>query len=167
MALKDYPIPDLDVTMQEAGRVLQLTLHPDLYPQFINTLDQQGDVLQEAQQRLQVSNSGRENWVTEQFKSGILSSAAPLPTSTALPLVLSPSGASKACTQVERATTLLWAVAKLISEPSMVESDVSTESTQQSEVFAASRIPGKKQDEIKVWFFLSFWRLRIFKSSFF
>ena len=153
MALQDYPIPDLDVTMQEAGRVLQLTLNPDLYPQFKNTLGQQRDVLQEVQQRLTVSASGKENWVTEQFKTRLLSCTDPLPTSTALPAVLPPSRARKACTQLERAATLLWAVAKLYSEPSLVEGNVATERTQQSEVFAASRIPGKKHDEIKVCLF--------------
>lgn len=153
MALHDYPIPDLDVTLQEVGRVLQLTLSPDLYPEFKSTLGQQKELLQEAQQKLAAIASGQENWVTAQFKSRLLSCTDPLPTSTALPAVLPPSRANK-CTQLERAASLLWAVAKLYCEPSLVEGDVPTERTQQSEVFAASRIPGREQDEIKVRSFL-------------
>ncbi|XP_029491357.2 choline O-acetyltransferase-like [Oncorhynchus nerka] len=151
MALLDYPIPELDVTLQEAGRVLQLTLSPELYPQFKNTLSQQREVLQEAQKCLAAAASGRENWVTEQFKSRLLSCTDPLPTSTAIPAVLPPSRARKECAQLERAAALLWAVAKMYSEPSLVEGEGQTERTQQSEVFAASRIPGKTQDEIKVY----------------
>lgn len=152
MALLDYPIPALDVTLQEASRVLQLTLSPELYLQFKNTLSQQREVLQEAQNGLAAAASGRENWVTEQFKSRLLSCTDPLPTSTAIPAVLPPSRAKKECAQLERAAALLWAVAKMYSEPSLVEGEGQTERTQQSEVFAASRIPGKTQDEIKVSF---------------
>ncbi|XP_029612966.1 uncharacterized protein LOC115196345 [Salmo trutta] len=151
MALLDYPIPALDVTLQEASRVLQLTLSPELYLQFKNTLSQQREVLQEAQNGLAAAASGRENWVTEQFKSRLLSCTDPLPTSTAIPAVLPPSRAKKECAQLERAAALLWAVAKMYSEPSLVEGEGQTERTQQSEVFAASRIPGKTQDEIKVY----------------
>ncbi|XP_028979124.2 uncharacterized protein LOC105029660 [Esox lucius] len=151
MALLDYPIPKLDVTLKEAGRVLQLTLSPELYLKYKDDLSQQNEVLLEAQKQFVASASGRENWVTEQFKSRLLSCADPLPTSTAVPAVLPPSRAKKDCTQLERAAALLWAVAKMYSEPSLVEGEGPTERTQQSEVFAASRIPGKTQDEIKVY----------------
>ncbi|XP_056143699.1 uncharacterized protein si:ch211-256m1.8 [Lampris incognitus] len=151
MALLDYPIPDLDNTLQEAGRILQLTLSADRYPEFKNTLAQQREVLHKAQQKLGASALGRENWVTEQFKSRLLYCFDPLPTSTALPAVLPTSRANRECTQLERAAALLWAVAKLYSEPMLVEGNEPTERTQQSEVFAACRIPGKEQDEIKVY----------------
>ena len=150
MALHDYPIPDLDTTLQEAGRVLQLTLSPDLYMQYKNALSQQREILQEAQRKLSDAGSGRENWVTEQFKSRLLSCSDPLPTSTAIPTVLPQSRAWKDDTHLGRAAALVWAMAKLYSEPWLVERDVPMERTQQSEVFAASRLPGKKQDEIKV-----------------
>lgn len=150
MTLRDYPVPELDVTLQEVSRVLQLTLSPDLYPEFRSTLEQQREVLQEAQQRMAAFAAGRENWVTEQFKRGLLSCSDPLPTSTALPVVLLPSQA-KQCTQLGRAAALLWAAAKLYSEPLLLEGNVPMEHTQQSEVFAASRIPGRNQDEIKVY----------------
>ncbi|KAF7651410.1 hypothetical protein LDENG_00111460 [Lucifuga dentata] len=150
MILLDYPIPDLEVTLQEVSRVLQLTLSPDLYPEFKLTLEQQRGLLQDIQHKLASSAAGRENWVTEQFKNALLSCADPLPTSTALPVVLLPSKAKK-CSQVERAAALLWAVAKLYSEPSLLEGDVPMERTQQSEIFAASRIPGRNKDEIKVY----------------
>ncbi|XP_039972890.1 uncharacterized protein LOC120783755 [Xiphias gladius] len=150
MTLLDYPVPELDVTLQEVGRVLQLTLSPDLYPEFKIALEQQREHLQEAQQKLATRAAGQENWVTEQFKRGLLSCADPLPTSTALPVVLLPSKA-KRCTQLGRAAALLWAAAKLYSEPLLLEGDVPMERTQQSEVFAASRIPGRNQDQIKVY----------------
>ncbi|CAL8304724.1 unnamed protein product [Merluccius merluccius] len=151
MALLDYPIPELDVTLQEVGRVLQLTLNPDLYPEFKNTLGQQREVLEAAQKKLAASASGGENWVTAQFKSRLLSCSDPLPTSTALPAVFPPTRTRKDCTQLERAAALLWGVAKLYSEPSLVEGDVTTERTQQSEIFAACRLPGTQQDEIKMY----------------
>ncbi|XP_054463323.1 uncharacterized protein si:ch211-256m1.8 [Anoplopoma fimbria] len=150
MTLLNYPVPELDVTLQEVSRVLQLTLGPDLYPEFKSTLEQHRDLLQEAQQKLAAIASGQENWVTEQFKRGLLSCTDPLPTSTALPVVLLPSKANK-CTQLGRAAALLWAAAKLYSEPILLEGNVQMERTQQSEVFAASRIPGRSQDEIKIY----------------
>lgn len=149
MTLLDYPVPELAVTLTEVSRVLQLTLNPDLYSEFKNTLDEQRKLLEEVQQKLAVSAAGQENWVTKQFKRGLLSCADPLPTSTALPVVLLPSTA-KRCSQLGRAAALLWAAAKLYSEPLLLEGDVPMEHTQQSEVFAASRIPGMTQDEIKV-----------------
>ncbi|XP_051244908.1 uncharacterized protein LOC127356886 [Dicentrarchus labrax] len=150
MALLSYPVPELDVTLQEVSRVLQLTLSPDLYPEFKSTLEQQRELLQEAQQKFATIAAGQENWVTEQFKRGLLSCVDPLPTSTALPVVHLPSQ-SKRCTQLGRAAALLWAAAKLHSEPLLLEGNVAMERTQQSEVFAASRIPGRHQDEIKVY----------------
>ncbi|XP_037647958.1 uncharacterized protein LOC119501579 [Sebastes umbrosus] len=150
MALLNYPVPELDVTLQEVSRVLQLTLSPDLYPEFKSTLEQQRELLQEAQQKLAAIASGQENWVTEQFKRGLLSCAEPLPISTALPVVLRSSKAKRS-TQLGRAAALLWAAAKLYSEPLLLEGNVPTERTQQSEVFAATRIPGRSQDEIKVY----------------
>ncbi|XP_037647455.1 uncharacterized protein LOC119501266 [Sebastes umbrosus] len=150
MALLNYPVPTLDVTLQEVSRVLQLTLSPDLYPEFKNTLEQQRELLQEAQQKWSAIAAGQENWVTAQFKRALLSCADPLPTSTTLPVVFLPSKA-KRCTQLGRAAALLWAAAKLYSEPLLLEGNVPTERTQQSEVFAASRIPGRSQDEIKVY----------------
>ncbi|XP_038123518.1 uncharacterized protein LOC119771541 [Cyprinodon tularosa] len=150
MTLVDYPLPQLDTTLQEVSRVLQLTLSPDLYPEFKSTLEKQRNALEEAQKKIEALAAGQENWVTRQFKKGLLSCADPLPTSTALPVVLLPSKA-KGCSQLARAAALLWAAAKLYSEPLLLEGDVPLEDTQQSEVFAASRIPGKSQDEIKVY----------------
>lgn len=149
MNLLDYPIPELDVTLQEVGRVLQLTLSPDLYPEYKNTLEQHKELLQDAQQKLASRAAGQENWVTAQFKRGLLSCADPLPTSTALPVILLPSQA-KRCSQLNRAAALLWAAAKLYSEPLLLEGNVPMERTQQSELFSATRIPGRTQDEIKV-----------------
>ncbi|XP_017563561.2 uncharacterized protein LOC108433477 [Pygocentrus nattereri] len=149
--LLDYPIPELDTTIKEVGRVLQLILSPEEYVQYKNALSQQREALQEAQKKLQVSASGNENWVTEQFKKQLLSCCDPLPTSTAVPSVLSPSKAKGESAQLERASTLLWAAAKLYSEPWLIEGDVPTERTQQSEVFASSRLPGENQDQLKVY----------------
>lgn len=149
MALLSYPVPELDVTLQEVDRVLQLTLSPDSYAEFKKTLDQQRELLLEAQQKLVTRAAGQENWVTEQFKAGLLSCPQPLPTSTALPVVLPPSKA-ETCTQLERAAALLWAAARLYTEPLLLEGNVPMECTQQSEVFAASRIPGRSQDQLKV-----------------
>lgn len=149
MTLLNYPVPGLDVTLQEVARVLQLTLSPDLYPEFKNTLQQQKEHLLEVQKKLATRASGQENWVTEQFKTGLLSCPDPLPTSTVLPVVLLPSKA-KTCTQLGRAAALLWAAAKLYSEPLLLEGNVPMERTQQSEIFSASRIPGRIQDQIKV-----------------
>ncbi|KAL0992483.1 hypothetical protein UPYG_G00093910 [Umbra pygmaea] len=151
MALLDYPIPELDSTLQEAGRVLQLTLSPELYSQYKNTLSEQNHDLLEAQKHLVASVSGRENWVTEQFKTRLLSCVDPLPTSTSIPAVLPASRTKEECSQQERAAALLWAVAKMYSEPSLVEGQAQTERTQQSELFSATRIPGKSHDEIKVY----------------
>ncbi|XP_070836768.1 peroxisomal carnitine O-octanoyltransferase-like [Chaetodon trifascialis] len=150
MALLNFPVPELDVTLQEVSRVLQLTLSPDLYPEFKNSMEQQRGLLREAHQKLATIAAGQENWVTEQFKRSLLSCADPLPTSTALPVVLLPSKA-KRCTQLWRAAALLWAAAKLHSEPLLLEGNVPMERTQQSEIFAASRIPGRSQDEIKLY----------------
>ncbi|KAJ8386125.1 hypothetical protein AAFF_G00177190 [Aldrovandia affinis] len=151
MALLNYPIPELEVTLQEASRVLQLTLGPEKFLQYKDTLRQQKEALQDAHRRLVATASGRENWVTEQFKNRLLSCTDPLPTSTAIPAVLLPSRTKRGDWQVERAAALLWAVAKLYSEPQLVEGDQPTERTQQSEVFAASRLPGKTQDQLKVY----------------
>uniref|UniRef100_A0A146P7J7 Isoaspartyl peptidase/L-asparaginase n=2 Tax=Fundulus heteroclitus TaxID=8078 RepID=A0A146P7J7_FUNHE len=150
MTLPDYPVPELDATLQEVSRVLQLTLSQDLYDEFKSTLEQQRNTLEEAQMKLEAIAVGQENWVTQQFKQGLLSCDDPLPTSTALPVVLLPTKA-KGCSQLERAAALLWAAAKLYSDPLLLEGNIPMEHTQQSEVFAASRIPGKSQDEIKVY----------------
>ncbi|KAM8844366.1 uncharacterized protein AB9W97_022462 [Spinachia spinachia] len=150
MTLLNYPLPDLDDTLQEVSRVLQLTLGPDLYPEFKRTLEQQRDLLEEAHGKLSAWASGQENWVTNQFKRSLLSCTEPLPTSTTLPVVLPPSKEKK-CTQVGRAAALLWAAAKLYSEPLLLQGNVPMERTQQSEVFAATRIPGRSQDEITVY----------------
>ncbi|KAF3846709.1 hypothetical protein F7725_003787 [Dissostichus mawsoni] len=120
MTLLNYPVPELDVTLQEVSRVLQLTLRPDLYPEFKNTLEQQRALLQQAQEQVATRALGKENWVTEQFKRSLLSCYDPLPTSTALPVVLLPPKA-KGCTQLGRAAALLWAAAKLYSEPKLLE----------------------------------------------
>lgn len=149
MALLNYPDPELDATLNEVSRVLQLTLSPDLYLEFKSTLEQQRKVLEETQQKLKVFIAGKENWVTEQFKRGLLSCADPLPTSTALPVIFLPSKARET-TQLGRAAALLWAAAKLYSEPLLLEGNIPMEHTQQSELFAATRIPGRNQDEIKV-----------------
>ena len=151
MALLDFPIPELDVTLREVGRVLQLTLPPDLYPEFRRTLGQQRGPLEAAQRHLAASAAGRENWVTEQFKSRLLACSDPLPTSTALPAVFPPRGAGRPATQLERAAALLWGVAKLHSQPSLVAEDAAaTERTQQAQIFAACRLPGPQHDDIKV-----------------
>ncbi|XDV13600.1 hypothetical protein PO909_001978 [Leuciscus waleckii] len=151
MALPDYPIPELDVTLQEASRVLQLTLNPDQYQHYKTALFQQRDALQEVQKHLQDHASGRENWVTEEFKKRLLSCYDPLPNSTAIPSILPSSKLKGKFAQIERATALLWAAAKLYSEPLLVEGDVPTERTQQSQVFGASRLPGKSNDELKTY----------------
>ncbi|RXN32812.1 Isoaspartyl peptidase [Labeo rohita] len=151
MALPDYPIPELETTLQEASRVLQLTLNPDQYQHYKTALLQQKDALQEVQEQLKKHVSGRENWVTEEFKKQLLSCYDPLPNSTAIPSVLPSSKQKGEFPQIERATALLWAVAKLYSEPQLVEGDIPTERTQQSQVFAASRLPGKSQDELKTY----------------
>ncbi|XP_033999392.1 uncharacterized protein LOC117493098 [Trematomus bernacchii] len=150
MTLLNYPVPELDVTLQEVSRVLQLTLRADLYPEFKNTLEQQRALLQEAQEQVTTRALGKENWVTEQFKRSLLSYYDPLPNSTAIPVVLLPTKATGR-TQLGRAAALLWAAAKLYSEPMLLEGNVPMENTQQSEIFAASRIPGRSQDEIKLY----------------
>lgn len=153
MALLDYPIPELDTTLKEASRVLQLILSPEDFVQYRNILSQQRGTLQEAQRKLKASVSCNENWVTDNFKARLLSCCDPLPTSTAIPSVLPPSRAKGESAQLERASTLLWAAAKLYSEPWLIEGEAPTERTQQSEVFASSRLPGKSQDQIKVILF--------------
>ncbi|XP_062842963.1 uncharacterized protein si:ch211-256m1.8 [Trichomycterus rosablanca] len=151
MALFDYPVPDLDVTLKEASRVLEFILSPEEYTQYKDALFQQIGTLNGLQKQLTSGASGHENWVTDQFKKRLLSCFDPLPTSTAIPSVLPPCRVTGEGAQLERAASLLWAVAKLYSEPWLVEGDVPTERTQQSEVFAASRLPGQNQDQIKVY----------------
>ncbi|KAG5832533.1 hypothetical protein ANANG_G00292160 [Anguilla anguilla] len=151
MALLNYPVPDLEVTLQEVGRVLQLILGPEKYTQYKDALCQQKEVLQDVHHRFAAAASGRDNWVTEQFKNRLLSCPCPLPTSTAMPAVLLPSRAERGSGQLKRAAALLWAAAKLHSEPWLLEGDGATERTQQSEVFAASRLPGKTEDQLKVY----------------
>lgn len=148
MAL-NFPIPDLDVTLQEVNRVLDLILSPDLYSDFKSSVKHQKEVLQEVQKKFTTIAKDRENWVTEIFKRSLLSCDDPLPTSTALPFILLPSQA-KQCSQLGRAAALLWAAAKLHAEPCLLGGSTSLECTQQSELFAATRIPGSNQDEIKV-----------------
>lgn len=149
MALLNFPVPELDVTLEEVKRVLQLVLSPDLYSEFRRSVEEQREVLQEAQREFAAVAAGQENWDTEIFKRNLLSCHDPLPTSTALPFVLLPSQA-KQCSQLWRAAALLWAAARLHGEPCLLEGSGSLEGTQQSEVFAATRIPGTSQDEIKV-----------------
>lgn len=149
MALPNFPVPELDVTLQEVNRVLQLISVPDLYSEFKSTLEQQRELLQEVHEKSATIAADQENWVTKNFKRNLLSCADPLPTSTALPFVLLPMQA-KQCTQLMRAAALLWAAAKLHSEPLLLEGNSSLECTQQSELFGATRIPGRDQDEIKV-----------------
>ncbi|KAK7926033.1 hypothetical protein WMY93_008343 [Mugilogobius chulae] len=150
MNLLDYPIPELDVTLQEVGRVLQLTLPPDLYLEYKSTLDQQRELLQDIQQKLACRAAGQENWVTDQFKKALLSCADPLPISTVLPVVLLPSK-EKSCSQVSRAAALLWAAARVCAEPLLLEGNAAMERTQQSEAFAACRLPGTAQDQFKIY----------------
>ena len=150
MALLNYGIPDLEETLQEVGRVLQLTLAPEKYLQYKDALGQQNEDLRDVHRRFAATAAGRENWVTEQFKSRLLSVPDPLPTSTSMPAILIPSKALRGGGQLERAAALLWAAAKLYSQPWLLEGDGVTERTQQSEVFAASRLPGETQDELKV-----------------
>lgn len=148
MAL-NFPIPDLDVTLHEVNRVLQLVLRPDLYSEFKSSMEHQREALQEAHQKFASVAADQENWVTEIFKRNLLSCDDPLPTSTALPFVLLPSQA-KQHTQLGRAAALLWAAARLHGEPHLLEGSTSLECTQQSELFAATRVPGRTRDEIKV-----------------
>ncbi|CAM9286463.1 unnamed protein product [Lampetra planeri] len=149
MPLLDYPVPELDVTLKEVDRVLQLILSSGQYNEFKRTLEQQGGLLEDAQQKLASSAAGQENWVTEKFKDGLLSCAGPIPTSTTVPVVM-PMSRAQSCSQLQRAAAILWAAAKLYSEPLLLEGDVPLEHTQQSEVFAASRLPGRNQDALKV-----------------
>lgn len=149
MVLLSFPLPDLDVTLQEVNRVLQLVLSPDLYSGFRSSVEAQREVLQDAQQEFATAVADQENWDTEIFKRNLLSCDDPLPTSTALPFILLPSQAQQ-CTQLWRAAALLWAAARLHGEPCLLEGSTDLECTQQSELFAATRIPGRSQDEIKV-----------------
>lgn len=149
MALLNFPIPELDTTLEEVNRVLQLLLSPELFSEFKSSVEHQREALREAQQKFAAVAAGRENWVTEIFKRNLLSCDDPLPTSTALPFVLLPSQ-DKQPSQLGRAAALLWAAARLHGEPCLLEGGASLESTQQSELFAATRIPGRSQDEIKV-----------------
>lgn len=149
MALLNFPIPELDTTLQEVSRVLQLLLSPELFSEFESSVEHQREALREAQQRFAAVAAGRENWVTEIFKRNLLSCDDPLPTSTALPFVLLPSRAERR-SQLGRAAALLWAAARLHAEPCLLEGSASLESTQQSELFAATRVPGRGRDEIKV-----------------
>lgn len=149
MALLNFPVPELDVTLQEVNRVLQLVLSPDLYSEFKSSAEEQREVLQDVQEEFATVAADQENWDTDIFKRNLLSCDDALPTSTALPFVLLPSQA-KQCTQLWRAAALLWAAARLHSEPCLLEGSMSLECTQQSELFAATRIPGASQDEIKV-----------------
>ncbi|KAL4647819.1 hypothetical protein GN956_G8178 [Arapaima gigas] len=152
MALLNYPLPELETSLQEASRVLQVILSPEEFLNYKNALCQQSEVLLDAHRNMAVAASGCENWVTTQFKNHILSCADPLPVSTAIPMVLPPTAAPRvADVQLERAAALLWAAAKVHAEPWLVEGDEPTERTQQSEVFATSRLPGKTQDEIQVY----------------
>ncbi|TWW69552.1 Asparagine--tRNA ligase, cytoplasmic [Takifugu flavidus] len=150
MALLNFPIPDLAVTLQEVNRVLELILSPELFSDFKNSVKHQREVLLEVQKKFTTLAKDQENWVTEIFKRSLLSCDDPLPTSTALPFVLLPSQA-KQRSQLGRAAALLWAAAKLRAEPCLLEGSTSLECTQQSELFAATRIPGRNQDEIKVY----------------
>lgn len=135
--------------MQEVNRVLQLVLSPDLYMEFKSSVEDQKEVLRDVHQEFATVAAGKENWDTEIFKRNLLSCDDPLPTSTALPFILLPSQARQ-CTQLWRAAALLWAAARLHSEPCLLEGSRALECTQQSELFAATRIPGRNQDEIKV-----------------
>lgn len=149
MPLLDYPVPELDVTLKEVDRVLQLILSSGQYNEFKRTLEQQKGLLQDAQKKLASSAAGQENWVTDKFKDGLLSCAGPIATSTTVPIVM-PMSRAQSCSQLQRAAAILWAAAKLYSEPLLLEGDVPLEHTQQSEVFAASRLPGRNQDTLKV-----------------
>lgn len=149
MALLNYPTPDLDATLQEVDRVLQLILSPDLYSDYRSTVEEHRELLQESHKNFATSVGKQENWVTENFKRNLLSCCDPLPSSTALPFILLPTQV-KQCTQLWRAAALLWAAAKLHCEPTLLEGSTSLERTQQSQLFAASRIPGRVNDEIKV-----------------
>ncbi|XP_048846541.1 uncharacterized protein si:ch211-256m1.8 [Brienomyrus brachyistius] len=151
MKLLDFPIPKLEVTLGEASRVLQLTLDPQQYSDYESTLSHQKGVLQDMHAQLAATASRHENWVTDQFKCRLLSCREPLPTSTAVPAVLAPSRSQRTGVPAERAAALLWAVARLCTEPQLVEGEAPTERTQQSEIFSASRLPGKSLDQIQVF----------------
>ncbi|XP_053708149.1 uncharacterized protein LOC128751268 [Synchiropus splendidus] len=149
MDLPNYPLPQLDVTLQEVRRVLHLTLSADAYADFNTALQQEGALLEKTHEDLADRAAGEENWVTGQFKSGLLSLDQPVPGSTALPAVL--PAPSRTCSQLQRAAALLWSAATLHSAPSLLEEGVSLEDTQQSELFSTCRVPGKKQDQLKVY----------------
>lgn len=149
MALLKYPVPDLDATLQEVDRVLQLILSPDLHSDYRSTVQEQRELLEECHRKFTTYVGKQENWVTENFKRNLLSCCDPLPSSTALPFILLPTQV-KQCTQLWRAAALLWSAAKLHCEPTLLEGSTSLERTQQSQLFGASRLPGRDNDEIKV-----------------
>ncbi|KPP56917.1 hypothetical protein Z043_125416 [Scleropages formosus] len=152
MALPNYPLPDLEKSLQEASRVLEIILSPEQLLKYKSALCQHSEVLLEAHHHMVKAASGHENWVSEQFRNLMMSCTDSLPASTSIPVVLSPTAAARVdSAQLERAAALLWAAAKVYAEPWLVEEDELMERTQQSEAFAACRVPGKPQDQIQVY----------------
>ncbi|XP_041098186.1 peroxisomal carnitine O-octanoyltransferase isoform X2 [Polyodon spathula] len=156
MSLPNFPIPNLDTTLKEAGRVLELILPPEQFQRYQSALRRQEAELQEIHARFAAQVAGRENWATEDFKNRLLSCPDPIPTSTALPVLLQPSAAQgtpelEGGPQLARAAALLWAAAKIHSDPRLLEGDAALEQTQRSELFSACREPGETRDQIKVY----------------
>ncbi|MGH0174326.1 UNVERIFIED_CONTAM: hypothetical protein FKN15_074883 [Acipenser sinensis] len=156
MSLPNFPIPNLDTTLQEAGRVLGLILPPEEFQRYQSALRRQEAELQEIHARFAAWAAGRENWGTEDFKSRLLSCPDPIPTSTALPVLLQPSAVQgtpqlEGGPQLARAAALLWAAAKIHSDPQLLEGDAALEQTQRSELFSACREPGETRDQIKIY----------------
>ncbi|XP_058875397.1 carnitine O-acetyltransferase-like [Acipenser ruthenus] len=156
MSLPNFPIPNLDTTLQEAGRVLGLILPLEEFQRYQSALRRQEAELQEIHVRFTARATGRENWGTEEFKSRLLSCPNPIPTSTALPVLLQPSAVQgtpqlEGGPQLARAAALLWAAAKIHSDPRLLEGDAALEQTQRSELFSACREPGETRDQIKIY----------------
>ncbi|XP_058877539.1 peroxisomal carnitine O-octanoyltransferase-like [Acipenser ruthenus] len=156
MSLPNFPIPNLDTTLQEAGRVLGLILPLEEFHRYQSALRRQEAELQEIHARFTARATGRENWGTEEFKNCLLSIRDPIPTSTALPVLLQPSAVQgtpqlEGGPQLARAAALLWAAAKIHSDPRLLEGDAALEQTQRSELFSACREPGETRDQIKIY----------------
>ncbi|MGH0174297.1 UNVERIFIED_CONTAM: hypothetical protein FKN15_067643 [Acipenser sinensis] len=154
MSLPNFPIPNLDTTLQEAGRVLGLILPPEEFQRYQSALRRQEAELQEIHARFTAWAAGRENWWTEEFKNCLLSIRDPIPTSTALPVLLQPSAVQgtpqlEGGPQLARAAALLRAAGKIHSDPQLLEGDAALEQTQRSELFSACREPGETRDQIK------------------
>lgn len=149
MSLPNYPLPELDDTVEEVSRVLKLILNREEFEQYQSVLHEEKEQLRRQCEAFKKKNKEKDNWATENFQHQLLSLRVPLPISTCLAVLMRTS--TKHTDQLAHVAAILWSVGRVKLNMSQLINQYQggiLEDRQQTDVFSTSRIPCRGTDNL-------------------